>query len=118
PVFSQLIKYLPKATIYRLAKKHRSDHYCKKFNSYYHLIVMLFSSFQKCNSLRELITGLMAWQNRLQHLGFTFYPRRSTLSDANTNRTHQFFEDVYYALHDRYKHLFLPDSRRNKDRIH
>jgi hypothetical protein len=60
----------------------------------------------------------MAWQNRLQHLGLTFYPRRSTLSDANTNRTHQFFEDAYYALHDRYKHLFLPDSRRNKDRIH
>jgi hypothetical protein len=79
---------------------------------------MLFSSFQKCNSLRELITGLMAWQSRLQHLGFTFYPRRSTLSDANANRTYQFFEDVYYALHDRYKSLFSPDSRRNKDRIH
>jgi hypothetical protein len=65
PLFTQLLKYISRERIGRVARAQKSDHYYKKFDSYTHLVVMLFSGFQKCSSLRELITGLMAWQSRL-----------------------------------------------------
>jgi hypothetical protein len=118
PIFTQLLKFLPRLTINRIAQRNKTDHYYKKFSSYYHLISILFSVFEKCNSLRELVTGMMAWQNRLQHLGFDFYPRRSTLSDANAKRSCDFFEQVYYALYQQHRCKFSPDSRRADERLH
>jgi Domain of unknown function (DUF4372)/Transposase DDE domain len=111
PIFTQLLSYIPKNAIKRLAKQYHTDHYCKKFDSYHHLIVMLFAGFQKCDSLRSLITGLMAWQDRLQHLGIVSSPRRSTLADANERRDCKFFEAVYYELLKVFKKKFSPDSR-------
>jgi Transposase DDE domain/Domain of unknown function (DUF4372) len=118
PLLTQILKYLPRLSIRRIALRNKSDRYYKKLNSHYHLIVMLFSVFEKCNSLRELVTGMMAWQNRLQHLGFDFYPRRSTLSDANAKRSCEFFEQVYYELYQQHHSKFSPDSRGANDRLH
>jgi len=118
PILTQLLKYLPHDRIHQLAQKYKSDRYYKKLSSHYHLVVMLFSIFEKCNSLRELVTGMMAWQNRLQHLGFDFYPRRSTLSDANAKRSCEFFEKVYYALHQKHYHKFSPDSQSPKQKLY
>lgn len=114
PVFTQILSFIPKHVISRLAKEHQSDHYCKKFTSYHHLIVMLYSTFQQCESLRSLITGLMAWQDRLKHLSIFFYPRRSTLADANKRRDCKFFESVYYELLKVFHKKFSPDSRVRK----
>jgi hypothetical protein len=120
PIFTQLINYIPKSSINRLAKEYQTDRYCKKFDSYHHLIVMLFASFQKCDSLRSLITGLMAWQNRLQHVGIDSYPRRSTLADANQRRDCKFFEAVYNDLLKVFKKKFSSDSRSRsfENRLH
>jgi hypothetical protein len=120
PIFTQLINYLPKSSIHRLSKQYQTDRYCKKFNSYDHLVVMLFASFQKCDSLRSLITGLMAWQTRLQHVGIDDYPRRSTLADANSRRNCKFFEAIYYELLKVFKKKFSPDSqsRSFENRLH
>lgn len=115
PIFTQLLKFIPRDLIKGLAKKHGTDYYYKKFDSYHHLIVMLFASFQKCNSLRELITGMLVWQNKLLHLGVKHYPCRSTLADANEARTHEFFEEVYFSLLKLHKNKLLPDSRPKKE---
>lgn len=71
---------------------------------------MLYCCLQRCTSLREVTTGLMACQQKLLHLGLNYIPRRSTLSEANRNRTSDFFATVYQKL---YKHHYptLPDSR-------
>lgn len=110
PVFNQLLRLIPKGLIEDLAKSHNSDYYCKHFTSYEHLVAMLFAVLQRCNSLREVTTGMQAWMDRLQHLGVKSYPKRSTLSDANKRRGCAFFEALYHkliALH----HPVLPDSR-------
>ena len=111
PVFTQLLSYLPKKRIEFLAKKHKTDHYVKNFTSYHHLIVMLFACFEKCESLRPLITGMQAWQNRLKHLGIDYYPRKSTLSDAGARRKCDFFQDVYIELLKSHEKRFSTDSR-------
>ncbi len=118
PIFTQLLKFIPKDLIKRLAIKHEADYYYKKIDSYHHLIVMLFASFQKCNSLRELISGMLVWQNKLLHLGIKHNPCRSTLADANGARKHEFFVEVYFSLLKLHKNNLLPDSRlKREDRL-
>lgn len=115
PIFTQLLKFIPRDLIKRLAKKHETDYYYKKFDSYHHLVVMLFASFQKCNSLRELISGMLVWQNKLLQLGIKHFPCRSTLADANGARTQEFFEEVYFSLLNLHKNKLLPDSRKKRE---
>jgi hypothetical protein len=114
PVFNQLLKYIPKVLTQQLARKNNTDYYCKHFDSYHHLVAMLFAVFQRCNSLREVTTGMQAWMDRLQHLGIKSYPKRSTLSDSNKNRSCRFFEELYHELVKLYA-CVLPDSRSKND---
>lgn len=113
PIFTQLLSYLDKGQIQRFARECDSDHYCKKFSTYQHLVTMLYSSFQHCTSLREVTTGMRACEGRLQSSGLTHFPARSTLSDANKRRDYQVFEKIYQGLYYQTRHL-LPDSRKNK----
>ena len=110
PIFSQLIKLIPRSIISRAALNNNSDRYCKKFDTYHHLTTMLYCSYQHCTSLREVVSGMGACEGRLQSLGITHLPARSTLSEANMRRSYQTFEQIYYSLYKRYK-SFLPDSR-------
>jgi len=52
----------------------------------------------------------LAWEGKLSHLGLEKAPARSTLSDANNNRSYQVFETIYYGLLKQY-HSFISDSR-------
>src|SRR5687768_535865 len=92
PVFTQLVKLLPKEVIYSAVKKYESDRYCKKFDTYHHLITMLFACYQQCTSLREVTTGMRACEGRLQSLDINYLPARSTFADANERRTYEVFE--------------------------
>ena len=110
PIFSQLLNYIPSHIIAEAVKEHSSDKYYKKFKSYDHLVTMLYTCFQKCEGIREVVTGLMACHHKLCHLGLKYIPKRSTLSDANNGRSFEFFSSVYQRLyHHHYK--CLPDSR-------
>ena len=113
PIFSQLIGLLPRSEINRIASQHQSDRYYKKFRSYEHLITMLYCIWSKCTSLREVATGLMACERRILHLGMQYFPRKSTLADANRQRNADFFRDVYMLLFKTYA-AHLPDSRSDK----
>jgi hypothetical protein len=110
PIFSQLLKFIPRAVISRIAVDYQSDRYCKRFSTYDHLVCMLYGVFNHCTSLREITTGMLAWENRLLHLGVRHHPRRSTISDANNRRSAEVFESIYMKLFERYSH-FLSDSR-------
>lgn len=110
PIFAQLLKFVPKDSIIRIARENKSDHYCKRFNTYEHLVTMLYSIFNNCNSLREITTGMLASEQRLFHLGVRFHPRRSTISDANIRRQAEVFESIYFSIFKRYAQ-FLSDSR-------
>jgi hypothetical protein len=113
PIFSQLLRLMPKDSIARIATDRKADYYCKRFNTYEHLVAVLYSVFNNCNSLREITTGMLASEQRLSHLGIRFYPRRSTLSDANNRRDADVFGRIYEALYKKYT-CFLSDSRKVK----
>lgn len=111
-VFSQLLNLIPKTTISNLIKEHNSDHCYKKFKTYDHLVTMLYASVYRCDSLRELASGLQANYKRLMHLGLKDIPRKSTISDSNSKRNRAFFEALYHALYQEF--YIKSDSRKLK----
>src|SRR5258705_12506374 len=113
PIFTQLLRFIPKDTVLRIAYDAKADHYCKRFNTYEHLVTMLYSIFNHCNSLREVTTGMLASEQRLSHLGLRYHPRRSTISDANVRRQAEVFERIYFSLFKKHSH-FLSYSRTKK----
>jgi len=75
---------------------------------------MLYATFNHCNSLREVTTGMLAVEQRLNHLGVRYHPRRSTISDANNRRQADVFGAIYYKLYQKYSG-FLSDSRKKSE---
>jgi len=110
PIFSQLINFIPKDSFARIVSSHQADRYVKKFDSFHHLVTMIYAQFQNCNSLREIEIGMLACKGKLNHLGVQHLPKRSTLAEANSRRTHEIFQDLYFSILDRYKQI-LSDSR-------
>lgn len=114
PVFTQLLKLIPRDLVEQISQKHKGDRYCKRFFAYDHLVSMLYAGFFQCTSIRELVTGLQANAGKLNHLGLKNAPVKSTFSDANQRRPEAFFGELYHQLYQ--KHLGLADSRpKNKE---
>ena len=109
PVIKQLLNLLPRFVINKTALKHGSDKYYKKFKTYEHLVTMLYATLSGVSSLRELSTILLACEGRIGHLNLKYFPKRSTLSDANKKRSSAVFANIYYELYNRYR-SFLSDS--------
>ncbi|WP_133054627.1 DUF4372 domain-containing protein, partial [Niastella populi] len=82
PIFNQVLNYIPRNLIQQVTRELNADYYYKSFKSYDHLVTMLYSIFNHCTSLREVTTGLLAWEHRIHHLGLKTHPRRSTIADA------------------------------------
>jgi hypothetical protein len=114
PTFCQIINLIPKDVIGPVINKHGSDRYYKKFNTWHHLLTMLFSCYGNCNSLREVVTGMRALEGRLVSSGLKHFPARSTFAEANQKRSCEVFEDIYHALKQYWDRL-SPDSRRKGD---
>ncbi|HYI78389.1 MAG TPA: IS4 family transposase [Chryseolinea sp.] len=109
PTFSQLINLIPKDIVFKCIQSAQSDHYYKKFTTWHHLVTMLFTCYGHCHSLREVVTGMRALEGRLQSTGISYFPTRSTFSEANAKRSSEVFEHIYFKLKAYWDHLF-PDS--------
>ena len=70
---------------------------------------MLYATLSGVSSLRELSTILLACEGRIGHLNLKYFPKRSTLSDANKKRSSDVFASIYYGLFNTYR-SFLSDS--------
>lgn len=105
PIFSQMVGLLNMSKINNQASIHKSDHYCKRFSTFQHLITMIYGVTSGCNSLRELCCGIVSYGDKISHCKFDYSPKRSTISDANKRRDCIVFEDIYYDLVEEH----LPD---------
>ncbi len=110
PILSQILDCIPSEVITTATRKHKSNRYYKRIPVRVHLVSLLYGVFSYCNGLRELCEGMLACEGKLTHLGLDKAPPRSTLSDANNNRSYLVFESIYFELVRRY-HSFISDSR-------
>ena len=98
PIFKQLLNLIPMDDLAASVNKFNSDHYYKAFKTKTHLITMLFGIFSRCDSMTEICEGLRALGGKLNHLGFTKAPAKSTASDGLRNRGHEVFESIYFTV--------------------
>ena len=101
-LFAQIIQRLDRSIFNKLVKKHNTDKHHKGFDSWSHLISMLFCHFGKSQSLRDISNGLRSATGNLNHLGNVHPPTKSNLGYQNKHRTYELFRDYYYSLS---KHL-------------
>ncbi len=99
-LFSQIISKLDRSKFNGLVKDHQTDKHQKGFNSWSHLVTMLFCQFAKSQSLRDISNGLRSATGNLNHLAMSGAPSKSTIGYQNKNRSWELFRDYYYVLLD------------------
>jgi hypothetical protein len=110
PIINQILRLIPNSKISEITKDTQCDRYYKKIPLMKHLTTMLFGVLSRCNSIREICSGMLLCEGKLNHIGLEKIIPRSTLADANRNRSSEVFEKVYYSLITTYSSV-LSDSR-------
>jgi IS4 transposase len=84
-VFHGLLKHVPWDRFDALVEEYGADGRVRRLSTKSQLVALLYGQLSGAASLREIVTGLSSHAARLYHLGADTV-RRSTLSDANTQR--------------------------------
>jgi hypothetical protein len=113
PVLGQMLKLIDRGMVKETAVKFSAEWYVKKFTSWHHLVALLFGMFTRCDSLREIVCGLLPFKEQLQQMGVGFKVARSTLGEANARRSSDFFAEVYFQLYERHKTILADSCPRN-----
>ena len=114
PMFGQLLSLLDKYKILKFSREKGGERYVKHFDAWQHLVIMLYATIKRFDSLREITDSMFPEAHKLLHLGINVMPRRSTLSDANARRSESIFEAVYADLYATYKNELSSDSRKRQ----
>jgi hypothetical protein len=97
-LFSQIISKLDRVKFSRLVKEKKTDKHEKGYNSWTHLVSMLFCQFAKSQSVRDISNGLRSATGNLNHLGIEKAPSKSSISYQNKHRNWELFRAYYYSL--------------------
>lgn len=97
-LFSQIITKIDKNSFGKLVREKQTDKHEKGYNSWTHLVSMLFCQFSKSQSVRDISNGLRSATGNLNHLGIDRAPSKSTVSYQNKHRDWTLFRDFYYQL--------------------
>lgn len=97
-LFSQIISKLDRSVFKKLVNKRQTDKHQKGFNSWTHMVSMLFCQFAKSQSVRDISNGLRSATGNLNHMGVQKAPSKSTISYQNKRRDWELFRDYYYSL--------------------
>ncbi len=97
-LFSQIIAKLDKLSFKKLVNEKQTDKHEKGFNSWTHMVSMLFCQFAKSQSVRDISNGLRSATGNLNHLGVQKAPSKSSVSYQNKHRDWTLFRDYYYQL--------------------
>lgn len=97
-LFSQIIHKIDRPLFNTLVAEKQTDKCCKGFNSWTHLISMLFCHFAKSTSVRDISNGLRSATGNLNHLGINRAPSKSSISYQNERRDADLFKELYYGL--------------------
>jgi hypothetical protein len=97
-LFSQIIRKLDRLKFNKLVKQYGTDKQQKGFNSWSHLVSMLFCQLAKSQSIRDISYGLSSATGNLNHLGMVKVPSKSTISYQNMHRDWKLFKAYYFSL--------------------
>lgn len=116
-LFSQLLKQIPRNEFAGLVKMHRGERHAKGFTCWTQLTAMLFCQLAHADSLREICNGLACCLGKLVHLGINRKPSKSNLSYANIHRPAAVYEDLFWAMIERFRADGHLGARKHKFRF-
>ena len=96
-VFHSLTKHVPWSKLEQIVEKYEADQLVRKLTTKRHFIALLYGQFSGSTSLREIVTGMASHQTRLYHVGAAPV-KRSTMSDANSERPWQVFSELFAQM--------------------
>lgn len=98
--FRQMLQFIPRYEFQKAVKKHSGEFATKGFSCWNQLISMLFGQLSGQSGLRGIEQGLQATGTKMYHLGITPI-KRSTLAYANSTRSHEIYQDLFYTMVNR-----------------
>ena len=96
-IFHQLLKVIPRHEFQKVVDRHNGDYKVRTLPCWTQFVVMMFAQLAQRVSLRDLTDNFNACHNHHYHLGVSCV-QRSSLSDANSNRSALIFAEVFYFL--------------------
>lgn len=96
-LFAQLLQLLPQPTFRKIVREEKGERCAKGFTCKVQLVAMLYLQLAQAKSLAEICDGLRLTCGKLNHLGITAAPAKSTLAYANEHRPTIIYERLYYA---------------------
>jgi hypothetical protein len=110
PILTQVLALVNRNKFNGLVKQYESDKYYKTFSTWTHFVTMMFGIYSRCDSVTEIVEGMIGCVGKLVHFGLKEVPPKSTITDGNRQRDNKFFESLYFSLVKRYS-SFLSSSR-------
>jgi putative transposase len=96
-IFTHLLKVIDRRAFKAIVARHNGDAYDKHFDSWSHLVALVFAQFSSASSLRALVSEWNAHAHCHYHLGAGAMAR-STLADANARRPVGVLADCFAML--------------------
>ncbi len=96
-VFRDILKLVPWDRFDALVDHHGADTGVRRLSTKGQFVALLYGQLSGSSSLREIVTGLSSHAARLYHLG-AGPVRRSTFSDANTQRPSEVFTELLTVM--------------------
>jgi len=97
-LFAQVLKLVERPVFERIVREHDAEKHAKGFSCWDQFVSMLFCQMCSAHSLREICGGLGTAFGKLNHLGLSEAPNKSTLAYANTNRPWELYQSVFDHL--------------------
>jgi hypothetical protein len=97
-LFAQLLHLVPLPTFRRIVREEGGERGAKGFTCHTQLVAMLYLQLALARSLAEICDGLRLTCGRLNHLGLTRAPSKSSLAYANAHRPAIIYERLFYAM--------------------
>ena len=96
-IFNQILQLIYRYNFKKCVDSYNGDHYTKRLNCWQQFVVLLFAQARGLKSLRDIQVSLRSQHRKWYHLGLESVAR-STLSDANNNRSSDIYKEIFYDL--------------------
>ncbi len=110
-LFSQIIQKIDRPIFKKLVKQMQTDKGCEGFDSWTHLLSMLFCYFAKSTSVRDIFNGLRSATGNLNHLGIVRAPSKSSISYQNQRRDAYLLKKPVLCAFGQFRTAGIPKTR-------
>lgn len=100
-LFAQMLQYFNRSEFRTIVQRYGGDKAVKGFTTWDQFVSMLFCHLARAQSLREICGGLKSCLGKLSHIGMKNPPSRSNLSYANSHRSWEIYQGIFFQLLNR-----------------